>query len=192
MAEERMRERFNELDDMIATTGSAMLGLTLACARCHDHKYDPLPTRDYYSLLRAFNGGDRAQVPLAPLEEVRVYREAEGKWKSDFEFAKKRLDDWRDQMRKSHETEARNARIDALKISDAEKAVLKNEPDGPQAKELSKKFSKELKVENKEYRTFASDEDGEEWEKRESALKAVEARKPKELPTALGFADFGE
>src|SRR5438477_3231755 len=70
MEEEKIRTRFNELDDMIATTGSAMLGLTLACARCHDHKYDPVPTRDYYRLLSAFNGGDRAQVPLAPLEEA--------------------------------------------------------------------------------------------------------------------------
>jgi cytochrome c553 len=56
--EERIRTRFNELDDMIATTGSAMLGLTLGCARCHDHKYDPVPRRDYYRVLSAFNGGD--------------------------------------------------------------------------------------------------------------------------------------
>src|SRR5262249_35700842 len=79
MEEERMRERFNELDDMIGTTGSAMLGLTLACARCHDHKYDPVPTRDYYRLLSAFNSGDRAQVPLAPLDDVRRHREVEAK-----------------------------------------------------------------------------------------------------------------
>jgi len=68
MEEERTRERFNELDDMIATTGSTMLGLTLACARCHDHKYDPVPRRDYYRMQCAFNGGDRAEVPLAPLQ----------------------------------------------------------------------------------------------------------------------------
>ena len=77
MAEERTRERFNELDDMIVTTGSAMLGLTLGCARCHDHKYDPIPRRDYYRLMSAFNGGDRTEVPLAPLEEVRRQRAVE-------------------------------------------------------------------------------------------------------------------
>ena len=48
MEEEKLRNRANELDDMVSTTSQAMLGLTLACARCHDHKYDPLPTRDYY------------------------------------------------------------------------------------------------------------------------------------------------
>ena len=101
MEEERIRTRFNELDDMIATTGSAMLGLTLGCARCHDHKYDPVPRRDYYRMLSAFNGGDRAEVPLAPLEEVRRYREAEAKWKGEFDTAKKRLDDWLKEAKKA-------------------------------------------------------------------------------------------
>ena len=191
MEEERTRERFNELDDMIATTGSAMLGLTLACARCHDHKYDPVPTRDYYRLQGAFNGGARAQVPLAPLEEVRRHREVETKWKADFDPARKRLDDLLNEIRKAHETAARNAKIDALKISDDEKALLKNEPDSKQAKELAKKFSNELKVEDKDCRPFVSEPEGTEWDEREKALKAVEARKPKPLPTALAFADFG-
>src|SRR5437867_1479742 len=191
MEEERIRTRFNELDDMIATTGSAMLGLTLGCARCHDHKYDPVPRRDYYRLLSAFNGGDRAQVPLAPLEEVRRHREAEAKWKEEFETAKKRFDDWLKEARKPHETAARQAKIDALKVSDEEKTLLKNDANGAPAIELAKKFSKELKVEDKDYWQFLSDEERAEWDAREKALQVVEAGKPKPLPTALGFADFG-
>jgi hypothetical protein len=190
MEEERTRERFNDLDDMITTTGVAMLGLTLGCARCHDHKYDPVPRRDYYRILSAFNGGDRAEVPLVPLEKVRRYREAEGKWRGEFDTAKKHLDDWLKEAKKPHETAARHTKIDALKISDDEKALLKNSPDAKEAKDLAERFSKELKVEDKDFRPLLSDEERGEWDTREKALKAVEARKPEALPTALAFADF--
>ncbi len=54
LPDELARYRYADLDDMLSTTGSAMLGLTVGCARCHDHKYDPIPTRDYYRLLCAF------------------------------------------------------------------------------------------------------------------------------------------
>jgi hypothetical protein len=43
------------LDDVTAATGSVFLGLTIGCARCHDHKYDPIPTDDYYRLQAFFN-----------------------------------------------------------------------------------------------------------------------------------------
>ena len=43
--------RYDELDDIIMTTSQVMLGLTINCARCHDHKIDPIPQSDYYSLL---------------------------------------------------------------------------------------------------------------------------------------------
>jgi len=42
---------FDDLDDIMVTTGTAFLGMTVACARCHDHKFDPLSQADYYSLL---------------------------------------------------------------------------------------------------------------------------------------------
>ncbi|MCS6975432.1 MAG: PSD1 and planctomycete cytochrome C domain-containing protein [Gemmatales bacterium] len=58
------KHRYDELDDMLATTGSAMLGLTLGCARCHDHKYDPIPQRDYYQMLSAFTTTVRSEVDL--------------------------------------------------------------------------------------------------------------------------------
>jgi mono/diheme cytochrome c family protein len=65
MADERLRNRYNELDDILSTVGTGMLGLTLGCARCHDHKYDAIPARDYYRLMSSFQTGDRAEVPLA-------------------------------------------------------------------------------------------------------------------------------
>jgi hypothetical protein len=44
----------NNVDEQIDTTGRAFLGLTIACARCHDHKFDPIPTAEYYSLAGIF------------------------------------------------------------------------------------------------------------------------------------------
>ena len=48
-------QRFNILFDRVDTTATNWLGLTLACAQCHDHKYDPMTQRDYYGLLHVFN-----------------------------------------------------------------------------------------------------------------------------------------
>ena len=62
--------RYNYLDDMIGTTGRAFMGLTVNCARCHDHKFDPIPQRDYYKMLATFFPFVKYEFPLAPPEEV--------------------------------------------------------------------------------------------------------------------------
>jgi hypothetical protein len=49
--DDKRQAEFDELDDMLATTSNAFLGLTLGCARCHDHKFDPIGQEDYYSML---------------------------------------------------------------------------------------------------------------------------------------------
>lgn len=49
-----LQARFDELDDWVATTGQVFLGMTMNCARCHDHKIDPIPQADYYRLLAFF------------------------------------------------------------------------------------------------------------------------------------------
>ena len=59
---EAERIRYDAMDDMLATTGHTFLALTVGCARCHDHKYDPIPTRDYYRLLSAFTTTLRSEV----------------------------------------------------------------------------------------------------------------------------------
>ena len=56
--------RQNELMGVTSTVGSVFLGLTLGCARCHDHKFDPLPTTDYYRLQAFFAGTQFNDVPI--------------------------------------------------------------------------------------------------------------------------------
>ncbi|MDQ3441491.1 MAG: PSD1 and planctomycete cytochrome C domain-containing protein [Planctomycetota bacterium] len=50
------QQRSDELHDMVATTGSAFLGLTVGCARCHNHKFDPIPQTDYFAMTAVFAG----------------------------------------------------------------------------------------------------------------------------------------
>jgi hypothetical protein len=59
-----LQQRANDLDDIVATTGAAFLGLTVGCARCHDHKFDPIPQRDYYRLTAVFAGVQHGERPL--------------------------------------------------------------------------------------------------------------------------------
>lgn len=56
------KSRYDALDDMVGTTFTAMLGTTVACARCHDHKFDPVTQRDYYRLLSTFTTTIRSEV----------------------------------------------------------------------------------------------------------------------------------
>ena len=68
---DREQARYDGLDDVVATTGQVFLGLTVDCARCHDHKLDPIPQKDYYRFLSFFrnvnhyrNGGPTDEATL--------------------------------------------------------------------------------------------------------------------------------
>src|SRR5262249_20062027 len=63
-------KKLDQIDDRIDTLCRGFLGLTVACARCHDHKFDPIPTRDYYSLAGVIAGTDYVEEPLVPPEVV--------------------------------------------------------------------------------------------------------------------------
>lgn len=56
--------RYDELDDMVTTTGVAFLGLSIGCARCHDHKFDPIPSRDYYTMAASFTTTIRSEIDV--------------------------------------------------------------------------------------------------------------------------------
>ncbi|MFN0166058.1 MAG: PSD1 and planctomycete cytochrome C domain-containing protein [Bryobacteraceae bacterium] len=65
-------------DDRVDVLGRGFLGLTLQCAQCHDHKYDPIPTQDFYSLMGVFRSTRSREQPLAPQEVVDEYARRRG------------------------------------------------------------------------------------------------------------------
>jgi hypothetical protein len=85
---DREQELFEDLDDIVRTTGEVFLGMTVGCARCHDHKLDPIPQRDYYSMVSFFRNVRRYGVrghptvldasvrSLSTAEETHRHREA--------------------------------------------------------------------------------------------------------------------
>ncbi|HWC00462.1 MAG TPA: DUF1549 domain-containing protein, partial [Bryobacteraceae bacterium] len=64
-------------EDRPDVTGKAFLGLTVGCAQCHDHKFDPIPTKDYYALLGVFTSTSLKEHPLAPANVVEDYQRHE-------------------------------------------------------------------------------------------------------------------
>jgi mono/diheme cytochrome c family protein len=70
------RARADEYDDRVDTLCRGFLALTVSCARCHDHKFDPITTQDYYALAGVFASSKYQESPLAPPDEVKKYDDA--------------------------------------------------------------------------------------------------------------------
>lgn len=71
------RAVLDELDDRVDTLCRGFLGLTAACARCHDHKFDPITQKDYYALAGIFASTTYKEYPKAPAEEIKRYEAAQ-------------------------------------------------------------------------------------------------------------------
>jgi hypothetical protein len=77
---DRAQARFDELDDIVTTVGQGFLGMTLNCCRCHDHKIDPIPQKDYYSMVAFFHNttsyetnGPKILTDIVPDDQKKAY-----------------------------------------------------------------------------------------------------------------------
>ena len=139
-------DRFDQLDDVVSTTSQVFLGVTLGCARCHNHKFDPLTARDYYSMVAIFNGLQRPRngrteldLPVGTPDELE--REAARDRKID--PLKKQIAEVRERHRRAFLDAGQSAlSSDVLQAFRTEPA---NRTDGQKA--LVTKHAKELDLE---------------------------------------------
>ena len=125
---DREQARFDGFDDIVATTGQVFLGLTVDCARCHDHKLDPIPQKDYYRLLSFFrnvnhyrNEGPTDEAPLLTEPGSKEAYQAKVK---DLERRRERaraklatiLNDFRDRYQSGRDRDDRPSDLDELRF----------------------------------------------------------------------------
>lgn len=153
--ENKLKIRYDELDDMVSTTSSAFLGLTLGCARCHDHKFDPIPTRDYYRMVATFSTTERRAASLSkPQREFDKWREL-------------KLREWLEW------------KMDKIKLSRAEKFWMR-QPRSPQVKvsvDFYKKYGKQLTIENKGLKNWLPSDQLEIWNGFEKAVLGAQFKR---------------
>jgi len=117
--------RYDELDDMVNTIGTAMLGMTIGCARCHDHKFDPIPTRDYYRMVTTFATTIRSEIDV-DLNPAKT-RAALAKWQIEHEVLGQALAKWeRDLLPARFEQWAKNL---PAKVESEFKWMVLDQPD---------------------------------------------------------------
>lgn len=88
------QSRADERNDRVDVVSRGMLGVTVACARCHDHKYDPITAKDYYALAGVFASTAYKEYPLAPETEVLSWK----KQKEEVDAAEKELKKFLDEQ----------------------------------------------------------------------------------------------
>jgi mono/diheme cytochrome c family protein len=83
--------REEEMEDMISVVGQTFLGLTLNCARCHSHKFDPIPQEEYYRIKAVFDGVKHGERPIASASEIKKHEEEVAVVKKEIAAAEGRI-----------------------------------------------------------------------------------------------------
>ena len=188
---ERSTNRYNELDDMLATTGSAFLGLTIGCARCHDHKFDPISIQDYYAMLAAFKTTKRVEQAQSSPASSSTHQQKTREWQNSLDLKQKSLTDWLNREKTSLANTIRGQKIAALSLSKEEKALLAAPADtvNQHQQDLLKKHSKYLQLTDEDfYKHFNADQRA-LWDNLKKEIHVSQQAKPKALPTALTVTD---
>ncbi|MEX2260736.1 MAG: PSD1 and planctomycete cytochrome C domain-containing protein [Bryobacteraceae bacterium] len=179
--------RMDELDDIIATTTGAFLGMTVGCARCHNHKFDPIPQKDYYRIQAVFFPSKYNQAPLVSEERV-----------AEHKTAAKRIDDlqtpWKKQRDELREPYRRRLLEEKkAKLPDYIQLALRTPPEkrtGGQKLNASQ-VEKTLRVEEKELLAAMSAGDLATLRDIDSRIQTLDAERPAPLPTALAVKESG-
>jgi hypothetical protein len=172
------------LDDVTDVFGTTFLGLTFGCARCHDHKFDPLTQKDYFQLQAFFTPlMQRDDLPIAPAEEQARYQRRLAEWKEETKAWRAQCDALLAQPRKAIRKEV----IDtfdpdtqkALATPTRKRTPLQRQLAALASKQIDRKLTRANRRLSKEQRVIYDD-----------LQKKIEAGKPEPLPVAMGVVNI--
>jgi len=180
-------KRQDMLNDITDTTAATFLGITLGCCRCHDHKTDPIPQRDYYRLQAFFAGFWPVDAPLASSQELQAFERKEHAWEEKTAELRRQMVEIEKPVRDKATAKERQRFPDQyaglLDIPTAERTPLQ--------KQLGLLVEKQVYTRNKV--TAAQMPAGEraKWEGMAKQMAELEKDRPAEPPHAMAMSDVG-
>ena len=183
-------DRYDQLDDVLGVTATAFAGLTLRCARCHDHKFEPFTQKEYYRLLAVFEALKRPQDKQADLdrlagteEELLAYRNAMAEADDLIKPFQENIEDIRTAIqRRLFAKSAVGSDVSWLEHAETVLA-FRTDPTArtDEQKELIEKFNKRLELET---RAEASEKEKFDLDDLQERMKAINDARPTEPPRA--------
>jgi hypothetical protein len=174
--------RYTYLDDLVGTTSRAFLGLTVSCARCHDHKFDPISQMDYYKLMAVFFPHINYDHPLASKEQIAAYEAKKAEVEALAAPLKEKIRD----LEASSRRKAFEEKLNSFPI-DIQQAVRTPENERTAGQKLL--ATQVLTIRASNYRSFMSATDRATVDALQAKLKDLEQQMPAPLPVAMGVRD---
>ncbi len=188
---EKRRDRYDQLDDVLGVTATTFLGLTLRCARCHDHKFEPFSQRDYYQMLAFFEPLKRPQDKRKELdrlvgtaEELDVYRVAITLADAEVGARERDIEKLRDEILPRLLARKKEAAADLSWLDHAETVLaFRTDPEkrSDEQKALIENFNQRL---DREILAEAEATEASNLKRWKKEIEEIDAARPKEPPRA--------
>jgi hypothetical protein len=181
--EQRRQEILNDITD---TVGSAFLGVTLGCCRCHDHKTDPIAQKDYYRIQSHFAGFWPVEVPVDP-QAQKAHNEQLKVWNAKTETIRKRMAElekpYREKAEKKERSRFPEEYANLLDLPEAKRT--------PMEKQIAAMVAKQVYSDRRFAPTQLKAEEKKEYDALLKDLAAFDADKPKPIAMIHAMTDLG-
>ncbi|MGE0133082.1 MAG: DUF1553 domain-containing protein [Blastocatellales bacterium] len=177
--------RTDELDDMVTTTSSVFLGLTVGCARCHDHKYDPIPQRDYYRMQAVFFPFQKTEAVMVSKEEEAVYKTRNKEIDELVRPFKQKIAVIEKPVREKLLAEKTEFHVRLAEMSNGFGGKTKEQF----REEVAKRFAKDVNLQPEEIEAELSPETLKARKEIQNEIDKINRTRPKMLPAAMGVTD---
>src|SRR5262245_6339593 len=180
--------RMDELDDMVTTTSSVFLGLTVGCARCHDHKYDPIPQRDYYRMQAIFFPFQKTEAVMASKDDESVHKARNKEIDEQVKPFLRQIAAIEEPVRQKLLEEKTEFHVRLAEMSSGFEDKTKEQ----YREEIAKRFARDVKLQPEEIEALLSPEDLKARKEIQNEIDKISRTRPKPLPAAMGVTDKGD